>query len=115
MCIPGRINPTGELFFDGVTLSAYDVLFVKMKSLMLAGKTSGTTKALQYQSWMDAAVMLTSLLLLLRNWGSGIFLYLPLRIFLYASLTVSELHHLSHSDSVGNSICSLKGINKSHA
>lgn len=51
-----RINPTGEMFFDGITLGPYDVLFVKMKSLMLEGKTSGTTKALQYQGWMGAAV-----------------------------------------------------------
>ena len=52
----GRINPTGEMFFDGVTLGPYDVLYVKMKSLMLEGKTSGTTKALQYQGWMDSVV-----------------------------------------------------------
>lgn len=44
------------MFFDGVTLGPYDVLYVKMKSLMLEGKTSGTTKALQYQGWMDSVV-----------------------------------------------------------
>ena len=44
------------MFFDGITLGPYDVLYVKMKSLMLEGKTSGTTKALQYQAWLDAAV-----------------------------------------------------------
>lgn len=43
------------MFFDGITLGPYDVLFVKMKALMLEGKTSGTTKALQYQEWMAAA------------------------------------------------------------
>lgn len=46
------------MFFDGVTLGPYDVLFVKMKALMLEGHTSGTTKALQYQDWMAAAVCL---------------------------------------------------------
>ena len=56
VCFVRRINPTGEMFFDGITLGPYDVLFVKMKSLMLEGKTSGTTKALQYQGWMEAVV-----------------------------------------------------------
>jgi hypothetical protein len=51
-----RINPTGELYFDGMTLGPYDVLFVKLKRLMLEGRTPGTTTALRYQTWMAAVV-----------------------------------------------------------
>ncbi len=51
-----RINPTGELYFDGMTLGPYDVLFVKLKRLMLEGRTPGTTTALRYQNWMAAVV-----------------------------------------------------------
>lgn len=51
----GGINPTGELYFDGMTLGPYDVLFVKLKRLMLEGQTPGTTTALRYQNWMAAA------------------------------------------------------------
>ncbi|KAL0053416.1 hypothetical protein WJX82_005424 [Trebouxia sp. C0006] len=50
----GGINPTGELYFDGMTLGPYDVLFVKLKRLMLEGRTPGTTTALRYQTWMAA-------------------------------------------------------------
>lgn len=39
-----------------MTLGPYDVLFVKLKRLMLEGRTPGTTTALRYQSWMAAAV-----------------------------------------------------------
>jgi len=38
-----------------MTLGPYDVLFVKLKRLMLEGRTPGTT-ALRYQNWMAAAV-----------------------------------------------------------
>ena len=51
-----RINPTGELYFDGMTLGPYDVLFVKLKRLMLEGRTPGTTTALRYQNWRSAVV-----------------------------------------------------------
>ena len=51
-----RINPTGEMYFDGITLGPYDVLFVKLKRLMLEGRTAGTTSALRYGKWMSASV-----------------------------------------------------------
>lgn len=51
-----RINPTGELYFDGMTLGPYDVLFVKLKRLMLEGRTPGTTNALRYQRWKTNTV-----------------------------------------------------------
>lgn len=51
-----RINPTGEMYFDGTTLGPYDVLFVKLKKLMLEGHTPGTTNALRYGNWMSATV-----------------------------------------------------------
>ena len=44
------------MFFDGMTLGPYDVLFVKLKRLMLEGHTAGTTTALRYQDWMAASV-----------------------------------------------------------
>ncbi len=39
-----------------MTLGPYDVLFVKLKRLMLEGRTPGTTTALRYQTWMAAVV-----------------------------------------------------------
>ena len=51
-----RINPTGDMYFDGTTLGPYDVLFVKLKRLMLEGRTPGTTNALRYGNWMSASV-----------------------------------------------------------
>ena len=56
-----RINPTGELYFDGTTLGPYDVLFVKLKRLMLEGHTPGTSDALRHQAWMSAIVRLAAL------------------------------------------------------
>lgn len=53
---PYRINPTGEMYFDGITLGPYDVLFVKLKQLMVEGRTPGSTNALRYGNWMSAAV-----------------------------------------------------------
>ena len=53
-----RINPTGEMYFDGTTLGPYDVLFVKLKRLMLEGRTAGTTNAVRYGNWMSASVRL---------------------------------------------------------
>lgn len=44
------------MFFDGITLGPYDVLFVKLKQLMVEGRTAGTTNALRYGNWMSAAV-----------------------------------------------------------
>ena len=49
------------MFFDGITLGPYDVLFVKLKRLMLEGRTAGTTNALRYQNWMSASVSVCKL------------------------------------------------------
>lgn len=53
---PYRINPTGEMYFDGITLGPYEVLFVKLKRLMVEGRTPGSTNALRYSNWMSASV-----------------------------------------------------------
>ena len=57
---PSRINPTGEMYFDGITLGPYEVLFVKMKRLMLEGRTPGSINALRYADWMSASVSASS-------------------------------------------------------
>ncbi|KAL3146682.1 hypothetical protein ABBQ32_000910 [Trebouxia sp. C0010 RCD-2024] len=51
----GGINPTGEMYFDGITLGPYEVLFVKLKRLMVEGRTPGSTNALRYSNWMSAS------------------------------------------------------------
>lgn len=49
------------MFFDGTTLGPYDIMFVKLKRLMLEGHTAGTTNALRYQTWMTASVSASNL------------------------------------------------------
>ena len=51
-----RVNPTGELRFDGTTLHPYDAMFVKMKRAMVQAKTPAAVSAMRYQQWMGTAV-----------------------------------------------------------
>lgn len=44
------------MYFDGITLGPYEVLFVKLKRLMVEGRTPGSTNALRYSNWMSASV-----------------------------------------------------------
>ena len=51
-----RVNPTGELRFDGTTLHPYDAMFVKMKRAMVQAETPAAISAMRYQQWMGTAV-----------------------------------------------------------
>lgn len=55
-CACCRVNPTGELRFDGTTVHPYDAMFVKMKRAMLQAETPAALNAIRYQQWMRTAV-----------------------------------------------------------
>lgn len=57
-CGCARLNPTGNLYFDGTSLHPYDAMFIKMKKDLVQGRTTSTAQALRYQYWMDTAVSL---------------------------------------------------------
>jgi hypothetical protein len=48
-----NVNPTGEDAFDGLTLSPYEVLFVKGKEALLHSSNSITLDAVKIASWLD--------------------------------------------------------------
>jgi hypothetical protein len=47
------INPTGQDAFDGVTLSPYEVLFVKAKESLVLSAQTITIEAVKLESWLD--------------------------------------------------------------
>lgn len=51
-----RINPSGELRFDGTTLHPYDAMFVKMKRTMIQAEAPAARNVMRYQQWMSMAV-----------------------------------------------------------
>lgn len=51
-----RLNPTGEHYFDGITLSAYELMFVKVKDTLLHSSGTQAKTAVRLQEWMDGLV-----------------------------------------------------------
>ena len=61
-----RMSPYGEPFYDGISLEAMEVMFVKVKERFLEMKWSYAMHAQHYDKWSTAAsqasVMVSSLL-----------------------------------------------------
>ena len=51
-----KLNPTGELYFDGTTLTPYEVVFVKYKAILTQSHDSITLDALRLGTWMSGLV-----------------------------------------------------------
>ncbi|KAK9808733.1 hypothetical protein WJX72_002733 [[Myrmecia] bisecta] len=47
-----RVNPYGENYYDGITLSPYEVLFVKVKGVLLQNDWSYARFAKKYDEWI---------------------------------------------------------------
>mmetsp|Transcript_12697 Transcript_12697/g.38289 ORF Transcript_12697/g.38289 Transcript_12697/m.38289 type:complete len:419 (-) Transcript_12697:2891-4147(-) len=48
-----RVNPYGEMYYDGISLSPYEVMFVKVKGVLLANDWSYSRYGVKYGQWMD--------------------------------------------------------------
>lgn len=51
-----RMNPTGEKWMDGITLSPHELMFVKVKDYLLLSTNSLAKTAAKYSDWMDGLV-----------------------------------------------------------
>ena len=51
-----RMNPTGEKWMDGFTLSIYELMFVKLKDHLKFSTNSLALNAIKYSDWMDGLV-----------------------------------------------------------
>lgn len=51
-----RMNPTGEKWMDGVTLSPHELMFVKVKDDLVHSTNSLALDAVKYSDWMDGLV-----------------------------------------------------------
>lgn len=51
-----RMNPTGEKWMDGFTLSQYELMFVKVKDHLRFSTNSLSLNAIKYSDWMDGLV-----------------------------------------------------------
>ena len=50
------MNPTGEKWMDGVTLSPDELMFVKVKDSLVHSTSSLALDAVKYSDWMDGLV-----------------------------------------------------------
>ena len=50
------MNPTGEKWMDGITLSPHELMFVKVKDYLLLSTNSLAITAAKYSDWMDGLV-----------------------------------------------------------
>ena len=50
------MNPYGENYYDGITLDPFEVVFVKVKELLLERDWSYAVHAAKYDSWLSAQV-----------------------------------------------------------
>lgn len=51
-----RMNPTGERWMDGITISPHELMFVKVKDHLLLSTNSLAIAARKYSDWMDGMV-----------------------------------------------------------
>ena len=51
-----RLNPVGEFFYDGSTITPFEVMFVTMNSMIVENNWSFARQAFLYQNWMSAQV-----------------------------------------------------------
>ena len=51
-----RMNPTGEKWMDGTTISPYEIMFVKVKDHLLHSTNSLALTAARYSDWIDGLV-----------------------------------------------------------
>lgn len=49
-----RLNPVGEFFYDGSTITPFEVMFVTMNSMIVENNWSFARQAFLYQNWMSA-------------------------------------------------------------
>lgn len=51
-----RVNPYGEYYYDGITIDPFEVMFVKVKDLLLERRWSYALQASKYDAWMAEQV-----------------------------------------------------------
>ena len=51
-----RVNPYGEFYYDGISLAPYEVMFVKVKGVLLANDWSYARIAAKYDDWITTQV-----------------------------------------------------------
>lgn len=49
-------NPYGELYYDGITIDPFEVMFVKVKELLLERGWMYALHAKKYDAWLEAQV-----------------------------------------------------------
>ena len=50
------MNPYGEFYYDGISLAPYEVMFVKVKGVLLANDWSYARIAAKYDDWITTQV-----------------------------------------------------------
>lgn len=51
-----RLNPVGEFFYDGTTISPFEVVFVAMNTLVVENNWSFARQSSIYQEWLRLQV-----------------------------------------------------------
>ena len=51
-----RVNPYGENYYDGISLNPFEVMFVKVKGVLLQNDWSYARVAKKYDEWMTMQV-----------------------------------------------------------
>lgn len=51
-----RLNAVGEFFYDGTTISPFEVVFVAMNTLIVENNWSFARQAAIYQEWLQLQV-----------------------------------------------------------
>ena len=54
--MPCRLNAVGEFFYDGTTISPFEVVFVAMNTLVVENNWSFARQAAIYQDWLNLQV-----------------------------------------------------------
>lgn len=57
-----RLNAVGEFFYDGTTISPFEVVFVAMNTLVVENNWSFARQAAIYQAWLQLQVRCSSTL-----------------------------------------------------
>ena len=55
-CARRRVNPYGENYYDGISLNPFEVMFVKVKGVLLQNDWSYARVAKKYDEWMTMQV-----------------------------------------------------------
>lgn len=67
------MNPTGEKWMDGHTLSQYEIMFVKVKDHLKFSTNSLTLNAIKTSDWMDGLVSLPQIFEISFERGPGVY------------------------------------------